>query len=215
MQRQRDVGKARRVDHRKWASSTSVHGRTVGEPPGAASRSRRADDCMDAGGRVASGTAVKSNAGAIAKCAETAVSGWQSLDSGLLPFTLRANCAVRAAPAAQCLLSLGHSRESDSLARKRVKPRQGCRATKGRKNPSIATEVAIVDSPLPGKSKRSDRPPYAIHAQCRAPRQLSDKSDIAINKQQPRRPIRTSTPARSSEQSRGGGRPSCAARRRQ
>ncbi len=33
MQRQRGVGKARRVAHRKWASSTSVQGRTVGEPP--------------------------------------------------------------------------------------------------------------------------------------------------------------------------------------
>ena len=38
------------------------------------------------------------------------------LTPGILPFALRAGFAVRAAPAAQWLLSLGHSRESDSLA---------------------------------------------------------------------------------------------------
>ncbi len=49
--------------------------------PGAAARSRRAG------------------------CPQTAASGWPSLDSGLLPFALRAGFAVRAAPAAQWLLS--------------------------------------------------------------------------------------------------------------
>ncbi len=59
--------------------------------------------------------------------------GWPSLYSGLLPYALRASYAVRAAPAAQWLLSLGHTRESDSLAGRRVKVRHGCRATKERK----------------------------------------------------------------------------------
>ena len=55
-----------------------------------------------------------------AGCPETAASGW--------PFSW--------------LLLFGHSKRSDSLAGRRVKSRHGCRATKERKKPSIATEVA-------------------------------------------------------------------------
>ncbi len=85
-------GIVRRMAHRTWASSTPVHGWTVGEP-----RSRLADlEHRD--------------------CAQGVSVGWPSLDSGLLPYALRASFAVRAAPAAQWLLSLGHARESDSLA---------------------------------------------------------------------------------------------------
>ena len=52
---------------------------------------------------------------------ETAASGVAFLlvtflTPGFLPYALRDSCAVRAAPAAQWLLSLGHARESDSLA---------------------------------------------------------------------------------------------------
>ena len=86
MQRQRDVGKARRVA-RKDASQFDVSpGTDCRRTPGVALRSRRAG------------------------CPETAVSGWPSL----------------------WLLSLGHTRESDSLARRRVKPRHGCRAPQER-----------------------------------------------------------------------------------
>ncbi len=95
-------GNVRRMAHRKWASSTPVHGWTVGEP-----RSRRAHlEHRD--------------------CAQGVSVGWPSL----------------------WLLSLGHARESDSLAGRRVKNRHGCRAPKERKEPNIApkrgqaTEVA-------------------------------------------------------------------------
>jgi hypothetical protein len=52
----------------------------------------------------------------------SAASGCRSLYSGLLPSALRASFAVRAAPAAQWLLSLGQARESDSAPGRGTKP---------------------------------------------------------------------------------------------
>jgi hypothetical protein len=86
MQRQRDVGRARRVGARDCAQFDVSPGMDCRRTSGVTLRSRRAG------------------------CPETVASGWPSL----------------------WLLSLGHARESDSLAGRRVNTRHGCRAPKER-----------------------------------------------------------------------------------
>jgi hypothetical protein len=108
MQRQRGGGIARRVGARDCAQFDASPGMDCRRTPGVALRSRRAG------------------------CPETAVSGWPSL--WLLSLTT-GSCPPPCGPAtlfAPLLRHSGHARESDSLAGRRVIPRQGCRAPKER-----------------------------------------------------------------------------------